>query len=214
MRRLLTRAGLALAVLLSTWALWATTTRPAPAPAPPDAKILCPFLAMAPPPTRDALVFARGAAKNGMSGAMAAFVTLQITAQQKGMVALLRLEAPDLYRLDEVPGVSHDTRFARHLPALRAQADALAVDGRITFQQLVDLKRWVGEQEGHRIERGTASEIETSLAFLRAGGSLETWTVDVHELFTLLNGERPAVDAVVTPSDLERARAAADWDAP
>lgn len=42
----------------------------------------------------------------------------------------------------------------------------------------------MGEQEGHRIEPGTPSEIETSLAFLRAGGSLETWTVDVHELFT------------------------------
>lgn len=214
MRRLLTRAGLALGALLATWGVWAATTRPAPAPAAPGAEILCPFLAMAPPSTRNALVFARGAAQNGMSGVMALFVTLQITLQQKGPVALLRLEAPDLHRLDEVPGVSHDTRFARHLPALRVRADALAVDGRITFQQLVDLKRWVGEQEGKRIEPGTPSEIETSLAFLRAGGSLETWTVSVHDLFTLLNGEPPAVHAVVTPANLGRARAAADWGAP
>ncbi|MFT7519614.1 MAG: hypothetical protein ACI9MC_001756 [Kiritimatiellia bacterium] len=60
---------------------------------------------------------------------------------------------------------------------------------------------------------GDPSKIETALAFLRAGGDLETMTVETAELFTLLEGSRPSVDVVVTPWDLETVRAAADWGA-
>lgn len=58
--------------------------------------ITCLFLAMNPPDTTNMWSFARGCSENGMDHAMALFVTVQVTYQQKGLVAVLRHESPDI----------------------------------------------------------------------------------------------------------------------
>ncbi|MEM9477721.1 MAG: twin-arginine translocation signal domain-containing protein, partial [Pseudomonadota bacterium] len=63
--------------------------------------ILCPFLAMNPPDTTNVWTFARGGEDNGQSYSMALIVATMVTYSQKGLWAVLRHEAPDIYRLDQ-----------------------------------------------------------------------------------------------------------------
>ncbi|MEM9242114.1 MAG: hypothetical protein AAGB07_19255 [Pseudomonadota bacterium] len=171
--------------------------------------ITCPFLAMKPPDTTNVWTFARGCVDNGMAYGMALFVTLQITYQQKGLLAVLRHEAPDIYRLREVPGISHDDRYAPFLAELRPVAEGMAVDGRLSLQDLVAMKEWVAAQVG--VIPNEASRIETALLFVRSGGRVEDWTVGLDDVFLLLSGKTPSVDAVVTPDLLNRAREQSMW---
>ncbi|MEM6730008.1 MAG: hypothetical protein AAF658_00545 [Myxococcota bacterium] len=178
-----------------------------------EGEVTCPFLALNPPDTSNLLTFAAGAEDNGMSYPMALFVGFDVTRKQRGLWAAITLRAPDLHRLREVDGVSHDDRFALFLDELRPLADERAIDGRITLQDLVELKHWVAKRTG--VETiSEPSRIETSLAFIRAGGDLENWTVTVDDLFALLSGKRPSADAIVTIESLDRARAHAEWNAP
>lgn len=171
--------------------------------------ITCPFLAMNPPNTTNMWTFARGCTKNGMDYAMAIIVTMQVTYYQKGLMAVLRHEAPDIYRLREVPGISHDDRYALFQPELRAQAQQLAVDGRLKLQDLVLLKEWVANELG--VAPNEASRIETALLFVRAGGDFGTWTVGMEDVFRLIAGLRPSVDAVVTIGLINKALAQSKW---
>lgn len=145
-----------------------------------------------------------------MEYTMALAVGVQITFQQKGLLAVLRHEAPDIYRLREVPGVSHDDRYGVYLEELKQLAPSMAADGRLKLQDLVDLKKWVARKAGVAVI-SEPSRIETALAFIRAGGDFETWTVDMKEFFTLLSGQRPQSAAQVNFSSLSRAREAAQW---
>lgn len=140
---------------------------------------------------------------------MALFVTVQITYAQKGLLAVLRHEAPDIYRLREVPGISHDDRYPPFPDDLRTKADPMAVNGRLTLQNLVTLKEWVARELN--VVPNEASRIETALLFVRAGGNLETWTVDLDDTFRPVNGQRPVAEAVVTPDKLTRARDRSRW---
>jgi len=171
--------------------------------------ISCPFLAMDPPDTTNMWTFARGCEANGMSYSMAIFVSMQITYAQKGLLAVLRHETPDIYRLREVPGISHDDRYAIFQPELRVMADEMANDGRLTLQDLVALKEWVAQEIG--VIPNDASRIETALLFVRAGGDFETWTVDLGDVFRLMAGQRPIADAQVTISKLNRALDRTQW---
>lgn len=171
--------------------------------------ITCPFLAMNPPDTTNMWTFARGCTENGMDYAMAIFVTAQVTYHQKGLMAVLRHEAPDLYRLRDVPGISHDDRYGPYQPQLRSLAETLAVDGRLTLQDLVAMKEWVATELG--VIPNEASRIETALLFVRAGGEFDAWTVDMDDVFRLLAGQRPETDAIVTPGLLNQAREHSNW---
>ncbi|MEM1414207.1 MAG: hypothetical protein AAGH15_04880 [Myxococcota bacterium] len=175
-----------------------------------EGQVLCPFLAMSPPDESNLLRFARDASRNGMDYPMALVVAMQVTYLQKGLWALLTFEAPDLDRLDEVEGISHEDRYARYLPELRHMAEERAVDGRITLQDLVAMKEWVAAQAGVA-PISEPSRIETALLFIRAGGDFDAWTVSVDEVFRLLSGQRPTVDAVVSPGALDEVRAKARW---
>ena len=172
--------------------------------------VTCPFLAMNPPDTTNMWTFARGCVANGMHYGMALVVTVQITYAQKGLLAVLRHEAPDIYRLREVPGISHDDRYHPFQDELRTMADDMAVNGRLTLQDLVTLKEWVARHLG--IVPNEASRIETALLFVRAGGDLETWTVDLEDIFRLIGRQRPSVEVSVTPDKLNRARQQSRWD--
>lgn len=171
--------------------------------------ITCPFLAMDPPDTTNMWSFARGCVDNGMDYAMALFVTGQVTYQQKGLLAVLRQEAPDIYRLREVNGVSHDDRYALFQTELRAQAEKVAIDGRLTLQDLVVMKEWIANEL--EVIPNEASRIETALLFIRAGGDVETWTVGMEDVLRLIAGQRPSVDAIVTPALMTQAREQSVW---
>lgn len=58
-----------------------------------------------------------------------------------------------------------------------------------------------------------SSKLETALLFIRAGGDRQTWTVSTDAVLTLIAGQRPGVEVVVTPGELERVHAHADWSA-
>lgn len=171
--------------------------------------ITCPFLAMDPPDTTNMWTFARGCVANGMTYAMALFVTVQIIFQQKGLWAVLRREAPDIYRLREVPGISHDDRYAPYAAQLRPMAEDLSVDGRLTLQDLVTLKEWAARELD--VVPNEASRIETALLFVRAGGDFVTWTVDLEDTFRLVAGQRPMAAAQVTVGKLSKARKRSLW---
>ena len=172
--------------------------------------ITCPFLAMNPPDPSNMWTFARGCEANGMSYQMAVLVCMQVTFFQKGLLAVLRHEAPDIYRLREVPGISHDDRYALFQPELRAMADNMASNGRLSLQDLVEMKEWVAEQVG--VEINEASRIETALLFVRAGGDFDTWTVDMEDVFRLIAGQRPHAETVVTLGKMNRARRQTVWN--
>lgn len=171
--------------------------------------ITCPFLAMNPPDTTNMWSFTRGCTENGMDCAMAVFVTAQVTYQQKGFLAVLRHEAPDIYRLREVRGVSHDDRYALFQEEICVLADNVVVDGRLTLQDLVVRKEWVAKEMD--VIPSEASRVETARLFVHAGGDFENWTVGMEDVFRLLAGQRPSVDAVVTPGLLNQARDHSDW---
>ena len=126
-------------------------------------------------------------------------------------MAVLRHEAPDIYRLDQVQGISHDDLYQKYIPELRVMARARAVEGQITLQDLVEMKEWVADQVG--VTPKEASKTETSLLFVRSGGDLRAWTVGLEGVFQLLNGKRPEADSVVTPSKLNLAIDQAIWGA-
>ncbi|MEL6958471.1 MAG: hypothetical protein AAGL89_05900 [Pseudomonadota bacterium] len=171
--------------------------------------ILCPFLAMNPPDTTNVWTFARGCADNGQAYSMALIVATMVTYSQKGLWAVLRHEAPDIYRLDQVPGISHDDLYQNHIPELREMAEVRAVDGLITLQDLVEMKEWVADQVG--VDPREASKTETALLFVRSGGDLDAWTVDLDDVFRLLSGQRPEADAFVTPEKLNKTMDQASW---
>ena len=183
-------------------------------PEPPEGEdhaILCPFLAMNPPDATNVWTFARGCAENGQSYSMALIVATMVTYSQKGLWAVLRHEAPDIYRLDQVPGISHDDLYQNHIPELREFAATRAVEDQITLQDLVEMKEWVADQIG--VVPGEASKTETALLFVGSGGDLDAWTVDLDDVFRLLSRQRPEADAVVTPEKLNKTMDQARWRA-
>jgi hypothetical protein len=171
--------------------------------------ISCPFLAMGPPDTTNMWSFARGCEANGMSYSMAILVSMQVTYFQKGLLAVLRHEAPDIYRLHEVPGISHEDKYWAYKDDLRPMADEMAVDGFLTLQNLVELKEWVARDLG--VTPNDASRIETALLFVRAGGDFETWTVGLEDVFLLISRQRPKAEAEVTMSKMNEALEATQW---
>ncbi len=89
-------------------------------------------------------------------------------------------------------------------------ARARESDGHLTLQDLVDIKLEVARLAGVTSLQ-ESSRLETALVFLRAGGDLTSQTVSTNETLRLLAGQRPGVDVVVTPGDLDATNALADW---
>ena len=175
-----------------------------------EAQIKCPFLAISKPSMESRAAFVDDVEKFGMDRQMAQFVAIQVGWQQKGFWSVLKGEAPDIYRLDQVHGVTHCDLFAKYLPVLEQQAKAMEVDGQITLQDIVELKKWVANQE--KVEPNEASKIECALVFIKAGGNLETQKVYTEDVFMLLRGIRPKRDAPITIDLMNQARSMANWD--
>ena len=130
--------------------------------------------------------------------------------QQNGLWSVIKGEAPDIYSLDKVHGVSHCDLFSEFLPELEEMAKTKEIDGQITLQDLVEMKKWVAKQV--QVEISEPSKIETSLLFVKAGGNLETQKVYTEDVFMLLKGIKPKRDSPINVELLDKSKALAKWD--
>ena len=144
-----------------------------------------------------------------MARFMAFVVATQITWKQQGIRPALRGHAPDLHALDRVPGVSHIDLYNTHRDNVGDRLTEAEVEGRMTLQDLVEVKEWIAAMEG--VEVIESSRIETALLFIRSGGDAETGTVATADVLTLLDGAAPAVRGDVTIASLRRAQKTARW---
>lgn len=174
-------------------------------------EIKCPFLKFVQPATTSLSAFAQDAEKAGMDYWMAIGVAMQVTWQQKGMLAALSGEVPDLYALERVPGVSHCDLYTSYIPELREMARDLDQEGTLHLQDLVSMKQWVAREE--QVEIIESSRIETALLFVRAGGDFETGRVNTENVFAVLEAIGPENPGLVTIERMNRARDMADWGA-
>ncbi len=175
-----------------------------------EAKIKCPFLAIAKPSTESRTAFVNDVEKAGMDRFMANFVAVQVGWQQNGLWSVIKGEAPDIYSLDKVHGVSHCDLFSKFLPELEEMVKTKEIDGQITLQDLVEMKKWVAKQV--KVEISEPSKIETSLLFVKAGGNLETQKVYTEDIFMLLKGIKPKRDSPINVDLLDKSKALAKWD--
>ena len=174
-----------------------------------EAKIKCPFLAIS-KPSMERTAFVDDVEKFGMDRTMAAFVAVQVGWQQNGLWSVLKGEAPDIYSLDKVHGVTHCDLFSKFLPELETMAKAKEIDGQITLQDLVEMKKSVAKQVN--VEISEPSKIETSLLFVKAGGNLKSQKVYTEDIFMLLKGIKPKRDAPNNIELLNKSKALAKWD--
>ena len=177
----------------------------------PDPAIKCPYLRLIQPDTSNTWRFTRDCQKNGMS----LFTALGITAgtvilqKGKGPLALLRGQAPDLYRLDEVKLISHKDLYLPYLPQVKEKVQALSRNGKISIQDLADIKQCIAAKEGVPVIRG--SKIQVVLLFIRAGGDLDTGLIDADDALRMIEGYEPKKSGVVTLGAMKRARKLITW---
>ena len=175
----------------------------------PDLAIKCPFLRMAPFDTSNLLRFARDCQKNGLSLSVALAASARVVVRQKGRVAFLRGEAPDLYRLDEVEGISHKDLYLPYLPEVKTKVQALSRNGQISIQDLADIKEWIAAQEGVSVIR--SSRIETIILFIRAGGELDSGLIDADDALRMIEGYEPKKSGVVTLDKVKQVAKLITW---
>lgn len=175
----------------------------------PDPAIKCPFLRMAPPDTSNLWRFARDCEKNGLGFLEALAAGGRVVQAQKGLLALLRGQAPDLYRLDEVKGISHKDLYLPYLPQVKTKVQALSRNGQISIQDLADIKEWIAAQEGVSVTR--PSKIEAIILFIRAGGELDTGLIDADDALRMIEGYEPKKSGVVTFNTLKQVAKRITW---
>ena len=177
----------------------------------PDPVIKCPYLKMIQPDTGNTWRFTRDCQKNGMS----LFTALSISAgtvilqKGKGWGALLRGQAPDLYRLDEIEGISHKDLYLPYLPQIKEKVQALSRNGQISIQDLADIKQSIAAQKGVSLIGG--SKIQTVLLFIRAGGDLDSGLIDADDALRMIEGYEPKKSGVVTLSAMQRGQKLITW---
>lgn len=177
----------------------------------PDPAIKCPFLRMAQTDTSNIWRFIRDCQKNGMSWftALSISATTVVLQKGKGKLALLRGEAPDLYRLDEVKGISHQDLYLPYLPQVKEKVEALSRNGKISIQDLADIKEWIAAQEGVPVIRGSKGQV--GLLFVIAGGDLETGLIDADDALRMIEGYEPKKSGVLTLRNMVQARSQITW---
>ena len=176
-----------------------------------DPAITCPYLRMIQPDTSNIWRFTRDCQKNGMSLFMALSVSAGTVVLQKGKgkLALLRGEAPDVYRLDELEVISHQDRYLAYLPQVKEKVAALSRDGKISIQDLADIKEWIAAQEGVPVIGGSKGQV--GLLFVRAGGDLHTGLIDAEDALRMIEGYEPKNSGVLTYSAMQQAKELITW---
>lgn len=156
--------------------------------------IKCPYLKMIQPNTTNIWTFISSCVDNGVSWIMAFIVVFSMSVAQLGFWKALTGHAPDLYRLDQINGVSHQDLYTRYIDGTMTRInDVTDEEGKISLQDLVAIKKWIVAQEGlDTMEQ--SSKMETGLLFLAAGGDLETKTVVADNVIKFLHSERPSIE--------------------
>jgi hypothetical protein len=175
--------------------------------------INCPFLKMAQPDTSNFLKFASDISKAGLQYPMAAFIASDVVVRQKGFWNFLKGEAPDLYALNQVDGISHPDKYNRYnVETEKRLKEAANEEGMVTMQDLIDLKKWIAQQEGISADKiMKSSRIETQILFVGSGGNLETGFVKVQDVLTFLSGTKPESFQELNFTTFGKAEKLAKW---
>ena len=177
----------------------------------PDPEIKCPFLRMFMPKARNTWQFTRDCQKNGM-GFFAAFgITAGTVLFQKGVLALLRGDVPDLYKLDKVKFISHQDLYLPDFEFVEERVKALSRNGQVSLQDLADIKMSIADKIGVPVIQG--SKIQTVLLFLRAGGDLDSRLIDADDALRMIKGYEPKKSGVVTVWGMARGKMLINWSA-
>lgn len=175
-------------------------------------EVLCPFVKLGMPRTTNIKAFCDDLQDKGMQWTMCFGVAATIVQRQKGFGALLAGEAPDIYRLDEVPGISHLDLYTKDFGLTTMMVgDATDEDGMISLDDLVRIKKQIAERE-EVSEINGASRIETTLAFVKSGGDQKTGLVNATNVLTFLQGKEPDVFVEINFSNLAASNKWAKWD--
>lgn len=158
-------------------------------------KINCPFLRMVQPEADNIFKFASECQEKGDVQYMTAFIIAsKIVNKQQGWRKALQGYPPDIWRLDQVEGVSHTDKYQNYLEKTDEMLEEKANDdGVITFKDLIDVKKWIAEQE--KVEVIRQSQIFTTILFIKSGGDLDSMEVKKKEIMTMLDGKHPENEA-------------------
>ena len=178
---------------------------------PEDKKIQCPYLKLIKPATTGFLRFTRDCKVNGMSWftAIAISAATVILEKGKGPLSFLCLQAPNLYRLDEVRGISHKDLYWPHMKEVKQQVKELSRDGKVSIQDLADIKKGIAKKLGVKIIGG--SKIQVVLLFIKAGGDFKTRLIDADDAIRMLEGYEPKKSGVVTLCKMISASRMINW---
>jgi hypothetical protein len=135
-------------------------------------EVLCPILNLLRPDTSSAWKFISDINKRGnVTIALGTSIALGVITSQQGLWAVLTGKGPDIFRLDQVPLISHGTLYQLRMDGVKTRLEAKAdADGLVTLADMVAVKRWVGQDTGAPIT--IFSKLETVLLFNLAGGDI------------------------------------------
>ena len=171
--------------VVSVWTFSNRTTE-----CPPGRDITCPFLKLIQPDTASFSSFVGDLRTNGNVGKLlASAITFETTRMQKGAWAAMTGAVPDLCALDQVPGISHKDKYNAQLDGVTSRLEAASIDGFVTLQDLVEIKKWVADVEGIA-DISLGSRGETINLFLCAGGDLATDKVKAANVLSILQSEQ------------------------
>lgn len=169
--------------------------------------IYCPFLKAYKPDTSSLWQFASDLSEGAKIGRLESLsIGFDVAARQQGTWKALCGAAPDLYRLHEVPGISHGDLFQKYPSKL----DAAAKDGMLTLDDLVAIKKEIAVEEKCS-EIIKSSKLETGLIFLGAGGDLDTGRVPLSNVKKFLNGNPIESQDDITFSTVKQAADKCSW---
>lgn len=162
-------------------------------------RIRCAFLRMVRPNTSSMELFVRDLALHGLDPTMALQVGSMVLSQQapelfpSPKAAAASGQAPDIYKLDQAGAISHADRYFPYFSQVRDRVNSLvSPTGRISYRDTVDLKLFVAEQSS-TCPISDASKLETRILFIRAGGDLDSGTVDADDWLRLVMGLTPVL---------------------
>lgn len=171
-------------------------------------EILCPFLKAYEPTTSSLWQFASELQAKGKLGRLEGLlIGFDVVRKQQGAWKAVCGTAPDLYRLDEVPGISHVDLFQKYPEKLDAAA---AEDGTIALDDLVSIKKEIAAEEKCS-EINEASKIETGLIFLGSGGDPDTGKVPLTSVKKFLSGNPVDDQGDITFSSMKKVADKCTW---
>jgi hypothetical protein len=160
--------------------------------------IKCPFLRLHRPRSESLLGFCAELQNKGVSAPVALTVGAWVAFNQPGgWWNALTLRAPDIYKLDQVAGVSHSDLFLRDIDFTTDERHLGRPDkhGRITFGDILRCKRALAKAalaaDPRSVVGNFASQIEDVLLFIRSQGDPMSGLVRYRKVVDVLVAKAP-----------------------